>query len=513
MYSWHEIMVSPREVDTPWAHIIHAENTSLYTEHLEKAAATRELVVLEYRIVRPGNGARDRRTKWVSANILPIFKESGDLNGFYVTAMDISILKDAEITQKERADEAMEANIRQERFIDMTCHELRNPLSAILQSAELILDHLENPKKIDKMSISESCNTIILCATHQRRIVDDILITSKLDSDLLPVNPIRLRPASYLRKALKIFDAETNSKGIALSVNVDPSYTAYGISWAAIDPARVLQVLVNLITNAIKFTANTSAPRSITVSIGASPVEPIAFQTVTFARPEVQDHNAHLALAGFDGEPFYLIISVTDNGIGISEQNQADLFQRFQQVPKTESKYGGSGLGLYICKNLARLQGGAIGIHSIPTVGSTFSFYVLSKRTRPTDNDPEIDMFLTPGSTARSRHPVGPSASPNNGGGDAKFIEPPRSVVNGEEINIVHGFKVLIVEDNLLNQRVLKKQLDSKSCITFTASNGKEAVDFLIKEANEENEGGGIEICLMVGNTLQRHARCPNVAV
>lgn len=89
----------------------------------------------------------------------------------------------------------------EERFIDMTCHELRNPLSAIMQYSELILDILDecensgledHPVDMDTDTITEACNTIILCTTHQRRIIDDILVTSKLDSGLVRVDPVSI---------------------------------------------------------------------------------------------------------------------------------------------------------------------------------------------------------------------------------------------------------------------------------------------------------------------------------
>jgi signal transduction histidine kinase len=96
---------------------------------------------------------------------------------------------------------------------------------------------------IDFDSITESANTIILCTTHQRKIIDDILITSKLDSGLVQVEPIDFKPMTYLEAAISIYKAEAKSKGIELTIAAEKSCKEHKIEWLRGDPSRVMQIV------------------------------------------------------------------------------------------------------------------------------------------------------------------------------------------------------------------------------------------------------------------------------
>lgn len=142
-------------------------------------------------------------------------------------------------------------------FIDMTSHEMRNPLSAILQSAEAITTTIEEARgePVDAdgcQGMAESAQTIILCAQHQKRIVDDILTLSKLDSSLLRVSPEEVDPIATCRHAFKLHHQEIAAAQIQTALHVRDSYYALNITKVFLDPSRLLQVLINLITNAIK---------------------------------------------------------------------------------------------------------------------------------------------------------------------------------------------------------------------------------------------------------------------
>ena len=191
---------------------------------------------------------------------------------------NISDQKFAEKMQTKRMEEAVERKRQQERYIDTTSHEMRNPLSAILQSADAINGSLTELRDADGLTAPqkelldltiESAQVISLCAQHQKRIVDDVLTLSKLDSALMVVTPIDVQPVTVVERALKMFEGELQSADIALEFKLDESYNALNIEWVKLDPHRLSQVLINLTTNAIKFTT-TQEKRTIQMYVAAS---------------------------------------------------------------------------------------------------------------------------------------------------------------------------------------------------------------------------------------------------
>jgi signal transduction histidine kinase len=146
----------------------------------------------------------------------------------------------------------------------MTSHEMRNPLSAILQSADNIastIDEAINRRsqrstlEFDAGSIesmSDSASTIMTCASHQKRILDDILTMSKLDASLLVVAPTEVDPIATVQHALQLHQQEFKSAGVDWFVSITNSYHDLQVERVFLDPSRLLQVLINLLTNAIK---------------------------------------------------------------------------------------------------------------------------------------------------------------------------------------------------------------------------------------------------------------------
>lgn len=189
--------------------------------------------------------------------------------------MEISQQKFVEVMQKRRMDEAIEAKRQQESFIDMTSHEMRNPLSAIVHCADGIIDSLsKNPQRdTEQTQVSsealassiDAAQTIILCANHQKRIIDDVLTLSKLDSDLLPVTPDNVHVVSIIRGVLRMFKDELKSADIEMQLNIEHSISELGVDWVYLDPSRLSQVFINLLTNAIKFTRTSVLHRSLAV--------------------------------------------------------------------------------------------------------------------------------------------------------------------------------------------------------------------------------------------------------
>lgn len=134
---------------------------------------------------------------------------------------------------------------------------MRNPPSAILQSSDTVLQCLT---KVKKMTTAEALppeiddaldaiHTVMLCSTHQKRIIDDTLTMSKLDSSLLLVTTVDTQPVKVVEQIMRMFENDFLHKDITARLVVHPSYTAHQIDWVKADPSRLTQVLVNLLTN------------------------------------------------------------------------------------------------------------------------------------------------------------------------------------------------------------------------------------------------------------------------
>ena len=205
------------------------------------------------------------------------------------------------------------------------------------------------------------------------------------------------------------------------------------------DPARVSQILLNLISNSIKFTGDVLGVRRITVAAA-----------VCDERPFV--------LEGDNDKGCFLHFAVTDTGPGLSEDESKLLFHRFSQcTPKTHIKYGGTGLGTFISRRLTELQGGQIRCVSRRGEGATFEFYI---RTQLAEKMPSRTSRA--GSNV-SDHMLQAIAT------SIKIPDPPKTS------NTTH--KILVVEDNLLNQKLLVKQLTTSGHDVLVANNGREALD------------------------------------
>jgi len=435
--------------------------------------------------------------RWVLLTANPELTADGSLRSIMGSITDISHLKWAQGLQNRRLQEAEETRRQQNEFIDITSHEMRNPLSAILQCADDISSALAaclaSGKPLEQQDV-ETCldasQTITLCVQHQKSIVDDILTISKLDSNLLLITPAASRPEEILRRAVKMFEPELQAKDIRVLFEVDASYANLIVDWVAMDPSRVLQILINLLTNAIKFTAP-ATERLITVTLAASLFPPDG----SGSRPGFQyvpsNHADNPTLGASEewgkGEILYLRFDVQDSGCGLTEEEKAMLFQRFKQAsPRTHAQYGGSGLGLFISKRLAELHGGKIGVASEAGSGSVFGFFIQGRRCARPD-DPEgtgavhtIERYL--GGSSSLHHRVTPqrqdyamSSSASVGTNLVASRSAAPKQLDPKDVDI------LVVEDNLVNQKVLVKQLKKQGCEVGVANDGIEALAFLEK--------------------------------
>jgi len=466
-----------------------------------------DLIVFEYRVAKvwhsidQSTGLPISGPTYVRSHSVPEFDEAGNLVHIMGWLVDVSQEKFTQRLLSERLDEAQEAKRQSENFIDMTSHEMRNPLSAILQSADGILTSMEEsgastigngakvtPNSMD--SIVDAAQTIILCAQHQKRIVDDVLTFSKLDSQLLVISPDRARPSLLLDRALRMYNSELERASIKSRVEILPGISDLDLDFVMVDSSRILQVIINLLTNAIKFTQY-ATKREITIGLDASLIEPSALphQNVVFIPQRASRPDFQLTAEWGDGRIVYLLFTVRDSGLGLNAEEKDLLFQRFLQAsPKTYKQYGGSGLGLFISKELTELQGGRIGVSSERGKGCTFAFYVKGRQCVP--STPAIG--FSNGKVPSPTPPALESAVAFTRRGSRPMNElvsrkPTPETESGTKIIDHNGdtskLHVLIVEDNLINQKVMAKQVRMLGHIVHVANHGVEALGFLQQTA------------------------------
>ncbi|KAJ1327825.1 two-component system, sensor histidine kinase and response regulator [Microdochium nivale] len=513
---WWDISRHPRTVDSAntWMDSIRQEDRPALEVKWTSLVLGKTAITQEFRFKCSRHNGDSIMDTWVLLSAYPETDVDGNIKGIFGCITDISTQKFAEQIQAQRREEAVELKRQQENFIDITSHEMRNPLSAILQCADEISGTLtkykgtEEAKQLSDVLRSvvdgalEAANTITLCASHQKRIVDDILTLSKLDSQLLLVTPVDVQPMAVVKRVLKMFEGELNTNGIQVTSLVKNRFLDLGIDWVRLDPSRLLQVLINLLTNAIKFT-QARPERSIIVTLDASKdISEVTkcgvqyFQSDSANKEDLTDHSDW-----GDGEKINLHFSVQDTGRGLDEHESKLLFQRFSQAtPRTHVQYGGSGLGLFISRILTELQGGQIGVTSQKGVGSTFSFYVKCRRSSEPSQD---NMTLPPSAPPLTRAPGSSTVIENrqpiqSGPGSrlaarTPLIQP--RIVGGQRV-----FDVLIVEDNVVNQRVLQRQLRNVGNNTKVANHGGEALAVLENSRywiGKEETGDDISVILM----------------
>ncbi|KFA46842.1 hypothetical protein S40293_05604 [Stachybotrys chartarum IBT 40293] len=444
---------------------------------------------LKKRSASPVNLHGESIEYWVMFIAHSEFSVDGSVRSIMGTITDISHLKWAQGLQNRRLQEAEETRRQQNEFIDITSHEMRNPLSAILQCADDISTALHEYRNAPApaavvASCVEAAQTISLCVQHQKSIVDDILTISKLDSNLLVITPSVAQPDTIVQRALTMFDPELQAKNIQVVFEKQPSYTQLAVDWVTIDPSRVLQILINLMTNAIKFTAPAST-RVITVAVGASLSPPDELAVPGFQYAPVKDSIPHTvpSSAWGAGEVLYINFRVQDTGCGLTGEEKQILFQRFKQAsPRTHAQYGGSGLGLFISKHLTELHGGRIGVASEAGSGSLFALYVQARRSPPPSTDPIHEVLPIERDLGAGNATLATRLSPQR----QDFASASTAAASPGASNPPVGLKpseidILVVEDNLINQKVLVSQLRKLGCVVSAANDGLEALAFLDK--------------------------------
>lgn len=265
---------------------------------------------------------------------------------------------------------------------------------------------------------------------------------------------------------MSIFDRELKASNILMLTKVDDSVHK---RWFVLDPSRFLQVVINLITNAIKFTRG-SRDKKITLQVSTSKDNPADSATdIEYFPARAADNSVRKdeRYSNF----VYLTVSVTDTGKGLTHDKRKTLFNRFAQAsPKTHIEYGGSGLGLFISRKITELMGGQIGLCRHQKDGCTFCFFVAAGLA----TDFEVTRRLSEPTTDGYTAPTESLTSPTVPVAAEKVIGPTEP-----EDGATCVYRVLVCEDNLINQKVLCKGLRKRGFLVQSSNHGLEALDAL----------------------------------
>ena len=265
-----------------------------------------------------------------------------------------------DLHQRQRALQARHAEIAQavqmrEHFLAVVSHELRTPMNAILGLNSLLLERVQDkPQALRVLQYTQQS------ADHLMTVINDVLDYSQFSSGQLRARAEVFELPLTVRAAFELFTPQVENRALGYHCEIDPEVP----HWVRTDRHRLMQVLVNLLGNAIKFTHQGSVRLRLGVREG--------------------------------GVEF----SVSDTGIGMTPEQQASIFERFGQAhAQIQSQYGGNGLGLTISQRLVQLLGGTLQVHSQAGVGSRFVFW--------------LPLQAVPAPTPAAQHPVAVAAAPS----------------------------------------------------------------------------------------------------
>jgi PAS domain S-box-containing protein len=289
---------------------------------------------IEARIVRPDGS--------MSEVVLTLLEATtGRLGGYYVFLRDISLQKQTEAALIRAKDAAIASNAAKTKFLAKISHDIRTPLNAILGAADLLSRTQLNSDQAEYVSMFQrNCHGLVA-------LINDFLDFSKVEAGAVRVEKIPFHLRQAVHDAAETFRESAARKGVTLDVEITPKAP----DWQLGDPLRLQQVLVNLVSNAIKFTSEGRVCVKVLVE-GESVNRLLRFE-------------------------------VMDTGPGIRSADRESIFAAFTQLPNQGStSVRGSGLGLTICRELVHLMGGEIGLSS-DEAGSTFYFTVPFEETQP----------------------------------------------------------------------------------------------------------------------------------
>jgi PAS domain S-box-containing protein len=327
------------------AGLVHADDLPDVRRLLATLTARDGIVLHTHRIERP-----DGISIWVEG-AFQIAERAGeaaivvalrDVTERQQRADDLAAAKEAAERARSSAEAASEAKSD---FIASMSHEIRTPLNSIMGFTDLMLDMPDLPEEVQRHA-----ELIRASGSALLTVVGDVLDLSKVEAGAVELEAIAFSPIALAETCVSILRGYAGTKAIAIRLEIGDDVPTRLVG----DEARLRQVLLNLLNNAVKFTTQGGVTLRL-VRVGATATE----ETIRF--------------------------DVVDTGIGIPPSQQHRLFERFSQVDSSIARrFGGSGLGLFICKKLVELMGGTIGVDSQAGTGSTFWFSVTLPRRAET---------------------------------------------------------------------------------------------------------------------------------
>ncbi len=300
-------------------------------------------------------------------------------------------------------------------LVAMVSHEIRTPLNGIIGFSDLLKEDKLTPKQLERVNAIQTASYSLM------EIINELLEYSKLSAGLEHFESVDFNFHSILRDVMYLCNTLVTDKSVALNMTLDPKIPKV----LAGDPSKLTQVLLNLLGNAIKFVDSGSVHLNI----------------------ELKKEARGL---------FFIEFSITDTGIGISEDNLKHIFDLYKQVEhNTHAKYGGTGLGLSIVKQIIDNLGGNITVSSTLGEGTTFKFFLPYLK----GNDKNV-------------------SKKNN-----------RNINLADAQDLAKDLRVLVFEDNLLNQKLIEQRLKSWKCTTYVTDNALYGLNIL--------ENNTIDIVLM----------------
>lgn len=346
-------------------------------------------------------------------NIRPFTNHKNKFQGYIFTLSDITeyhSLIEKISKQNSRLttlkDEAERASASKSIFLANMSHEMRTPLNAIIGMNYLALQAQENTKKDEYLHKIDSASLQLL------GVINDVLDISKIESGKLELEKISFSLEDIITNTTSMLRITTEKNNQILNIETDPELPKFIIA----DKQRITQVLTNLLSNAVKFT-----PQGGTITLRANLLE---------------NYDNHCVLR----------VEVQDTGIGISEEQQSNLFSAFVQADNSISRrYGGTGLGLPISKRIIEMSGGEIGVNSELGKGSTFYFTLpVEKGSSVLELNPDQDAGIFP--------------------------------------NMFKDHKILLADDVEINREIVIEILDPTGLSIDCAVNGHEAVSMFAKQ-------------------------------
>lgn len=432
--------------------IVHPDDRQTLFDAFEEAlAGKRERAALDIRIVRP-----DGEVRYFLDQFEAVRDEQGRAIATFGTAQDITERKEAEDALRHAAEElqrakesAEAANRAKSTFLANMSHEFRTPLNAILGFAQIM-----DRSKTLPQEHREYVHTILRSGTHLLALINSVLDMSKIEAGYITLHEDTFDLHYMLKDVEDLFFLRSQEKGLDLHVVLAPDVPRY----ICADEQKLRQVLLNLLSNAIKFTHVGSVTLHVHACIESSPYSPTHVDGAPYSPSTQHTGKLEETYGAVDGAPVYTLhFAVEDTGPGMSADEIERVFEPFVQTTSGSKIREGTGLGLSISRTFVQLMGGTMHMHSVIGHGTVCTFSIRCIGSDMSDNGK--------GKQQSSSLLQSPSSSHKD---DRVVI----GLASGQPT-----YRLLIVDDQEDNRKVLLYMLDPFHFELREACNGVEAMD------------------------------------